>query len=311
MIRLGNKSLEYLRAQNAADAAALAGVACLARGLNSMAMLTAAKVEKDTGESLIYPFNYTSYLTTPPTPVYISLQPISGLASEYEQKKLFFNPLPASPEVINEGESKARMAEQLDEKKVREIVIEHLKLIRGAIDKTQREYVDIDTEVREVSKRCALENGYEIKEVSPGGGDIAQWQPTWEDKDIVIEYNYWREYRSKTVNTSCKKPRCAQLCSPCGFTARACCGEDCDPRRYTCYCKRCWKRTQTSYSYSLPFWTQGSLHSTEVNVSISLANKEERRATGALTNICSGAHPPSTCGQLFPPQPHFEVHLKE
>lgn len=326
IISVGNKSLRNLRMQNAADAAALAGTACLARGLNSMANLTATKFEEETGGDLIYPFEFNEQLARTGALTKVNLLTISGGSlTDHKDQYLHFNPLSNHNEldsrgniVINEGQPDARKAEILKDAVVKGLVIEeHLDLIKNAIDKTKEEYIgtDFDAKIGETSTKFALENGYEIYNLFPIGPNT--WQPEWSDPNdpenmIDITYNYWLEYRSKETHPCTRRSfSCYNYCEPCGFTCTTeRCGSRLRPKtRYHCYCKKCWvKKTEVS-PIKRPFWVGAELRSTQLNISVQSATGTIRESIGEVANIYSGSNPDG--GQIFPPQPNFEIQLSD
>ncbi|MCD6093524.1 MAG: hypothetical protein J7J51_01860 [Candidatus Omnitrophica bacterium] len=327
IISVGNKSLRNLRMQNAADAAALAGTACLARGLNSMANLTATKFNPEAAEeekkSLVYPFYPYDDADTGNPLLEIRLQSKGEFELPiHENKELYFDALPKYPydpsgiTVINQGEEDWEKAAALPQSVLDKIIFDpndgHLSLIQKAIDATKKEYVgggDFDFKISEMAKKIALENGYNVDVVPEGD----TWEPEWEEpENIDIKYSYWLEHRPKS-KSKCGGFNCASFCWPCQgeYSTGRCCRRrrrgGCIRWRHYCHCKRCWTKEQGSTSG--PFWVKGEPRSTEVRVRVESTTGASREARGEVTNIYSGSNPNG--GQIFPPQPNFKIQLSE
>lgn len=254
IITVGNKSLKNLRMQNAADAAALAGTACLARGLNSMAGLAASKInpkaEEGEKKSLIYrdpweaehnednPAFEVSPVGTTYAPVEIFLQDTGETASSsHTDKRLYFDALrnrninDNSRNVINEGdgdpdEDKVAALSEEAIKGDGGVINAHFKLINDAIEETKREYVGgggFNAKIEEMSERFAYENGYafdDISSIEEGSTQEKGWQPEWKEEDaktVKIKYTYWEEppTSKRTINMGCPGPSCSACYNRC------------------------------------------------------------------------------------------------
>ena len=323
IISVGNKSLRNLRMQNAADAAALAGAACLARGLNSMANLTASKFNPSETEpdkkSLVYPFYPNNDKDAVSPYLKIELKPKQLPEGEsvkdiHEYKELYFDALPnyGCNKVINEGENDYENAANLQENNVKRRLRDHLSLIKNAIDETEKEYVgggDFNSKISNMAKKFALENGYSAEIGSAG----ETWEPEWKrELDIDIRYSYWLEHKKAGITIAGIKVDCAgnNCCKPCncnnpGFLPLL--------ELFVCFeCEICYEKKEIVEPLREPFWVEGYPQSTMIETFIRLAEGQERTAVGEVRNIC----PPKNeinkdCGQLFPPQANFKIQLSD
>ncbi len=336
IISVGNKSLKNLRMQNAADAAALAGTACLARGLNTMADVAASILNPhgEGGGSLIYnnpgrPF--VAFYGGVRAPVEISMQNRGqSVSSAYDTKRLYFDALRYSKgKVINRGEPDDNKAAALSSGTVNTIIGEHLRLIDDAVNQTREEYVggeaseEFNAKIVKTSQQFAYENGYAyagISSLEEGASVEEGWQPDWDEgaEKVAIRYSYWKEPpRSGKDRHHCGGFDCGGWCKPCAVKAYYsgdCCKSSilgCKKHWRHCYCKKCWQKKEINSDFPSPqpFWIKGTPRSTEVNVSVQSADGTTRRAKGEITNIRSGSNPDG--GQLFPPQSNFKIQLSE